>query len=308
MSIFDAKQMAVSHFFGAAQGDARFYGAVKESSQGAVNGVGVITNDELALLFRRRPRNVEAIVQDLADTAGCKVQGIVTGEFVAAPPTLNALVRRGYSRPAPCGASIGHYKITAGTLGCLVRHNSGRDFILSNNHVLANSNYANYGDQIYQPGPADGGTSGTIIGNLTAWETLATGTNYVDAAIAQPSAASSVDSSILDIGHLRGIAQATLQSRVRKSGRTSGLTEGYVTFLGAYVQVSYGSLGTLYFDDQIGIESANPPFSQPGDSGSVIIDDSDKVVGLLFAGSHTFTLANPIQTVFKRLDLIGVVG
>ncbi len=59
-------------------------------------------------------------------------------------------------RPAPGGVSIGHVNITAGTLGCYV-HKNGVDYVLSNNHVLANSNDANPGDSILQPGPADGG-------------------------------------------------------------------------------------------------------------------------------------------------------
>lgn len=59
-------------------------------------------------------------------------------------------------RPAPGGVSIGHVDITAGTLGCLVKRN-GETVILSNNHVIANSNDANIGDPILQPGPVDGG-------------------------------------------------------------------------------------------------------------------------------------------------------
>ncbi|HGY55820.1 MAG TPA: hypothetical protein ENK44_08970 [Caldithrix abyssi] len=59
-------------------------------------------------------------------------------------------------RPAPGGVSIGHINITAGTLGCLVQKN-GKKYILSNNHVLANSNDASIGDPILQPGPYDGG-------------------------------------------------------------------------------------------------------------------------------------------------------
>jgi hypothetical protein len=59
-------------------------------------------------------------------------------------------------RPAPGGVSIGHHEITAGTLGCLVKKN-GEMVILSNNHVLANSNDAQVGDPILQPGPYDGG-------------------------------------------------------------------------------------------------------------------------------------------------------
>jgi len=58
----------------------------------------------------------------------------------------------------PSGVSIGHYKITAGTLGTIVTdRRTGEKLILSNNHVLANSNDAQVGDPILQPGPTDGG-------------------------------------------------------------------------------------------------------------------------------------------------------
>ncbi len=60
----------------------------------------------------------------------------------------------------PSGVSIGHYKITAGTLGAIVTdRRTGEKLILSNNHVLANSNDALVGDPILQPGPTDGGTN-----------------------------------------------------------------------------------------------------------------------------------------------------
>lgn len=188
-----------------------------------------------------------------------------------------------------------------------MRHNDGRDYILSNNHVLANSDYANVGDSIYQPGPHDGGDRNSVIGRLSSWRTFAQGTNYVDAALAEP-LEGSVDPSILEIGSLAGTATATLESNVRKSGRTTGLTEGIVRFLGAYLQVSYSSLGVRYFDDQVVIESLDrmSPFSAGGDSGSVVVNDSNRVIGLLFAGSPTFTLANPIQTVFEQLEIKAV--
>lgn len=66
---------------------------------------------------------------------------------------------RGRFRPTiPAGVSIGHYQITAGTLGAIVTDRAtGERLILSNNHVLANSNNAQIGDPILQPGPADGG-------------------------------------------------------------------------------------------------------------------------------------------------------
>jgi len=58
----------------------------------------------------------------------------------------------------PPGVSMGHFQITAGTFGALVYDNAtGEALVLSNNHVLANSNDASLGDAILQPGPSDGG-------------------------------------------------------------------------------------------------------------------------------------------------------
>jgi len=76
----------------------------------------------------------------------------------------------GKKRPCPGGFSIGHYKITAGTLGAWVRYGTSDDyFVLSNNHVLAASNDAMVNDEIYQPGPHDGGTSSDLFGRLEEW-------------------------------------------------------------------------------------------------------------------------------------------
>ncbi len=310
MTIFEAKQQAVSYLFGSGGSRAFAYETVKASASGAVNGVGIESNNKLAVFFRRQVPNQRAILQEVADNTGYGTHAVVTGEFSAVPPLGHGLQdRQGYvQRPVPCGVSIGHYQITAGTLGCLVRHSDGHDYILSNNHVLANSNSANQGDPIYQPGPHDGGGSGSTIANLSSWVPLVGGTNFVDAALAEPYN-NSVDPEILDIGPLRGVSDPVLDSPVRKSGRTTGLTAGILRFTGAYLQVNYGSLGNLRFDDQMVIESANAstPFSSGGDSGSIIVDDADGVVGLLFAGSDTFTLANPIQSVFDRLHLTHVI-
>lgn len=91
-------------------------------------------------------------------------------------------------RPAPSGISIGHVNVTAGTLGCLVTDNTdGSLCILSNNHVMADSNAASIGDLVIQPGDADGGSSpGDDIATLKRFVTIdCAGTNRVDAAIAQ---------------------------------------------------------------------------------------------------------------------------
>jgi hypothetical protein len=121
------------------------------------------------------PRSVEAQGQTVA------VDVVETGFFYA-----HHYDQR--ERPAPLGVSIGHFAITAGTLGCLVRDRTdGELCILSNNHVLANENDARTGDAIYQPGPSDGGTTEDRIGELKRFVPMSfeSGTNHVDAAIAR---------------------------------------------------------------------------------------------------------------------------
>lgn len=75
--------------------------------------------------------------------------------------------RTGMMRPARPGISIGHYKVSAGTLGAIVKDRlTGETLILSNNHVLANSSdgtddRAAAGDIILQPGSIDGNNDST---------------------------------------------------------------------------------------------------------------------------------------------------
>ncbi|MYD10431.1 MAG: hypothetical protein F4X02_10355 [Chloroflexi bacterium] len=74
----------------------------------------------------------------------------------------------------PAGVSIGHYMVTAGTLGAIVMDRStGEPLILSNNHVLANSNEAEIGDAILQPGPTDhGARPDDVVAKLHRFEML----------------------------------------------------------------------------------------------------------------------------------------
>ena len=82
---------------------------------------------------------------------GMPTDVVETGEFKAFSYT-------GRYRPAPGGVSVGHKDITAGTLGMWVQMPDASIKLLSNNHVLANSNEAAIGDPILQPGAYDGGT------------------------------------------------------------------------------------------------------------------------------------------------------
>jgi hypothetical protein len=229
-------------------------------------------------------------------------------------------------RPARPGVSIGHYQITAGTLGCLVER-TGQVYILSNNHVLANSNAAQQGDAILQPGPIDGGSSADQIGTLEQFIQIGfsvsttpgcsplsflmrlfspspssqinePGNNTVDCAIAKPLSDNLVDPDILNIGIPSGVGTATLGTQVQKSGRTTGYTQDEITQIDVTVSVDYGGPIAI-FKNQLMAGA----MSKGGDSGSAVLDMDKQVVGLLFAGSDTTTIMNPIQLVLEALQV-----
>lgn len=212
------------------------------------------------------------------------------------PLTLN----RQKNRPALGGASIGHYKITAGTLGCLVKDKkTGKTMILSNNHVLANSNTAKKKDAILQPGVADGGKNPKDkIAELMRWVKIGFGkkANTADAAVALPLSEEDVSPEISSIGIPKGTAQGKVGLIVQKTGRTTDHTLGEIKDVSATVRIDYDGQ-TALFRNQI-MTSA---MSQGGDSGSLILDQKRRAVGLLFAGSDLVTIGNPIEDVFKSL-------
>ncbi|MEP7290213.1 MAG: hypothetical protein ABI835_00465 [Chloroflexota bacterium] len=84
----------------------------------------------------------------------------------------------------PAGVSIGHFKVTAGTFGVLVKDKTtGEMFVLSNNHVLANSNDSAIGDAILQPGAIDGGLNpGDLVATLERFVRL----RYTDEPVSAP--------------------------------------------------------------------------------------------------------------------------
>ncbi|MDR3573997.1 MAG: hypothetical protein P4L50_09055 [Anaerolineaceae bacterium] len=121
-------------------------------------------------------KKVSSALLSAADKIPPKIGGVYTdvievGHLVAQTQQISRC------RPAEAGFSIGHYKITAGTFGCVVHdRTSNARLILSNNHVLANSNAALIGDPILQPGAVDGGKQDTdIVGFLTRFNPITFG-------------------------------------------------------------------------------------------------------------------------------------
>ncbi len=245
---------------------------------------------------------------------------------------------QGRFRPAPGGVSIGHFDISAGTLGCLVKKDDDI-YILSNNHVLANSNDASAGDIILQPAPFDGGNADNdLIAELSDFIPLkfeneneenacylARGlvvivngiarlfgsktrlksyniqqvSNFVDCALAKPLSSDLLSNELLGIGVIDGIQEGTLGLKIKKSGRTTGLTSGSIEQIDVSVRVNYGSKRIALFTDQILAGS----MSEGGDSGSAVVSEDNKLVGLLFAGSTNTTIINPITYVLDALNV-----
>jgi hypothetical protein len=277
---------------------------------------------------------------------GCATDVVETGEFKFLPDKSKAAVRKrkrsvsrtDKHRPAFPGISIGHFEITAGTFGCLVKDVDTEDpfqYILSNNHVLANVNQAQIFDVIVQPGTHDGGTVeddtvalldsfkeintgnnipsecniANTIANCVNWVSgvfrrktriravADTGPNLFDAALAIPTV--DVTNEILEIGAPTGSAVPQLGERVRKSGRTTGLTEGTVDQKDVTVQVNMGQDGIAVFEGQV-ISNIG---SDGGDSGSVIVNDDNAVVGLLFAGGNGLTVFSPIDPILDYFNV-----
>jgi hypothetical protein len=220
-------------------------------------------------------------------------------------------------RPLLPGSSVGHFKITAGTIGAIAQEKkTNRDVILSNNHVLANENVAKIGDAILQAGAIDGGAlARDTIAKLSKWiELTAKRSNLIDAAIAPIAKSIEFDpTNYKGIGKLAGTRAAPLLpgTDVKKVGRTTGVTHGRVSAIEVDKVVIDYDMGSLSFDNQIEIESAgNSAFSAGGDSGSLILDEENLGCALLFAGSERggpndrgLTYANPIAIVLKRLAI-----
>jgi len=225
-----------------------------------------------------------------------------------------------------------------GTLGSLVQDSSGRQYLLSNNHVLARSDQAAVGDTIVQPGlidnnctPYGDGPGTTPVGSLTGWLPLSASATNADAAIAQV-AGGAVDpsGSILELGARQADGTlaaappgtsstsgkgetATVGLMVAKSGRTTGLTCAAISALNLDIDIDYFTdcaetkpYLTKTYTNQLAITGNQ--FSDAGDSGSLVVDTADaEPIGLYFAGGTDVAgvsqgVASPAPDVLSELS------
>ena len=318
---------------------------------------GVDTGREAIVVFVKRKRplselSARAILPRMVDDV--EVDVIEVGDLKALKGAHEEI-----HRPLVAGISVGHYRITAGTLGLIVVKN-GQAYILSNNHVLSDENRARIGDPVLQPGPYDFGTIEDQVATLSDFIPIrfAGEENRLDCALAllgpagevgeppapppapEPPKVCPISKAVLSganamaaVGGSRvrfaaipakrvyqskairftddilglpvvptgNLADAEVGEAIHKSGRTTGVTSGKVLAIDVDVTVEYDS-GLAEFADQF----MGGAMSAGGDSGSACFDNSGNVVGLLFAGSDTTTIFNPIMPVFSALGIQSV--
>lgn len=123
--------------------------------------------------------------------------------------------------------------------------------------------------------------------------------NVVDCAVARPVNPGLVGDEIIEIGRVAGVGELREGLTVRKSGRTSGVTSGAVSATGVTVKVDLSDEESGWFSDQVVADL----LCKPGDSGSLVVDPDNNVVGLLFAGSDSHCIINRIQNVMDLLEI-----
>ncbi|MFF4351938.1 hypothetical protein [Streptomyces sp. NPDC001530] len=285
--------IAVGHV--AAQRQQRRAGARAEERRGAVYGADGRVEDQLALLS---PPLLE--------------------EF-GGPGAFEPQILKRRMRPCPSGFSVGNVRVTAGTLGSVVYDFlpgatvdppgpglgvPAKFYILSNNHVLADSNRAQLGSPIVQPGVFDGGTDpADRIATLERFVTiqfapqipLERHNNVVDCALGSVEFQDATREQYFSGAPRawRRKANGAVGDLVKKSGRTTNISFGRIIAVDATIDVNYGTAGTARFKDQI----LTTNISAGGDSGSLVMSFDNVAVGLLFAGSSVVTVANHIENV-----------
>lgn len=283
-------------------------------------GLDVEPGQQVLNVYVVESSSVDQVKSAMVDSMGISaasddsvpINVIVSGE-------IDANSHRFKIRPAPGGVSVGHFKVTAGTLGCLATGlrapRNRRVLMLSNNHVIANSNNARFGDCITQPGRYDGGRCNRDrIAILERFVPInfAGGANYVDAATGwcwhRLVRRELVYRTSRGLGFFRVSSRPTgcrVGMYVGKTGRTTQLRVGRITDCRATVRVNYGGGRSALFRDQIVIRGLSGAFSAGGDSGSLVWswNSQRNPVGLLFAGGGGLTIANKIGYVLRFLDI-----
>ncbi|MDX9758876.1 MAG: T9SS type A sorting domain-containing protein [Bacteroidota bacterium] len=213
-------------------------------------------------------------------------------------------------RPVGIGQSIGNaIDCSAGSIG--VRVTDGLHYyVLSCNHVLSRTNGSTLNELALSPGPGDMSCTQILadsVGRLVDYEPLEFSTsasNIMDAAMAR------IDPTMILTSTPTGgygtpsstPATPAMMMAVKKYGKGTGLTTGYILAVNYTAYVSYNGLNTR-FVDQLAVYGSN--FVGGGDSGSMVVTDDglNSPIGIVYAKSGMYGYVSPISPILARFGV-----
>ena len=288
-------------------------GVVGTATSVDANGnLAVMVMTEHALGAGRLPASVDGVPVFEEVTGKIRAMSVADHQVKQTPP-IQMGTSGGWRYDLANGYCCG------GTLGSCVKKGTTQ-YVLSNYHVLeadivngGNGRVAKAGDPVVQPGLIDVGCNAANAQNVASLSGIKSlPSSNVDCAIASViSGQVRTDGSILEVGTISATTVApSVGQAVKKSGRTTGLSRSSISGLNATVSVQYenecagGNSFVKTFTGQIVVSNRHSRFLNSGDSGSLMVQDvatNPKAIGLLFAGSSTQAIANPIGQVLSFL-------
>jgi len=259
-----------------------------------------------------------------------EIEGHKTDVLIPYHITNEAFVERQNTkdvRPLQGGIAMGNDKEQGayGTLGWFARLNDNTLVILTNKHVLYDVTLAT-DTSINKAAQAFYSKSCCCECGVIGQTIIGIKNNTVDCALATINADIGTSLRITNdstdqILKVAGTAQAVI-GNAKKIGARSIFTKGKIVHIGDAAAAATDPAGgaiTVHPDQLIIIpapeetyenENGKKAFSNPGDSGSAILDDDNKMVGLLWGGdassnSVKLTFANNIDKVVAALTASG---
>ena len=198
-------------------------------------------------------------------------------------------------------------------MGCIVEKGiiSKDYYILTNNHVVGQNGKGTVkGTAIIQPSDTYGGTLNDTIAHVSDFVPIKFKTkfkspiNYADCAIAKITNKDLMINKmnkIINIGAIKGVNKPILNQSVKKTGFKTGLTSGYIQTMGVTTEIQFSKTETAVFKEQIILKLKG----SPGDSGAVVLNNNNQVIGLLFGGSEQTgqSIMSDINVVLKKLGV-----
>lgn len=277
--------------------------------------VHVTRKEPLAALPRRMriPRTIDGIPTDVVEMP--VFRAAMAGARALASPSAPCPDLQGRLRPLVPGASAAHPDVAGGSIGAFVRSLRAGDppgarYLLSCAHVLAPGSEPATEARVLQPAAAHGGDDDDEVATFARAVPIDPARAEVDAAIALVDGATHCRNEVCGLGHLGASRKARLREAVRKAGAVTGLTTGRIDDVDADQIVWLPGIGPVQFEDQLLIvgSGASAVFATKGDSGALVLGDSDRAaLGLYFAGPDdgSLALANPIRRVEAALGVRG---